>query len=55
MSRDDLANAVFEFFKRTNVCIVKDADIWRSIAQTDDVSLLTFYEDKILKGGELDG
>ena len=55
MSRDDLANAVFEFFKYNSEVMVKDADIWRSIAQTDDVSLLTFYEDKVLKGGELDG
>lgn len=55
MSRDDLANAVFEFFKYESEIIIKDADIWRSIAKIDDVSLLTFYEDIVLKGGELDG
>ena len=55
MSRDDLAYAVFEFFKQTSVCIVRDAEIWRAIACTDDVSLLTFYEDIVLKGGDLDG
>lgn len=55
MSRDDLANAVFEFLSKQMFCIVKDAEIWRSIAKTDDVSLLTLYEEIVLKGGELDG
>lgn len=55
MSRSDLAYEVYEFFRRTNVCIVSDAEIWRAIACTDDVSLLTFYEGIVLEGGDLDG
>lgn len=55
MSRSDLAYAVYEFFRCQSEITIEDAEIWRAIAQTDDVSLLTFYEDIVLRGGDLDG
>ncbi len=55
MNRNELAYAVFEFFKINGTIMLTDDEIWRAIACTDDMSLLMFYEGIVLEGGDLDG
>lgn len=46
MERKELANKVFELL-RSDMQLLnkKDAELWQSIAETDDVTLLTFLEE----------
>lgn len=55
MTRKELAIKVFDIIKNDDTIMIKDIDIWKSIATTDDISLLSFYEEKALKGGCSDG
>lgn len=55
MTRKELAIKVFDIIKNDDTIMIKDIDIWKTIATTDDISLLSFYEEKVLKGGCSDG
>lgn len=46
MSRKELANKVFDILRVDMTLIGKsDEELWKSIAETDDITLLTFLED----------
>lgn len=46
MDRKELANKVFDILRVDMTLIGKpDEELWKSIAETDDVTLLTFLED----------
>ena len=46
MTRKELANKVFELLKEDMQLLNKtDEELWRSIAKTDDETLLTFLEE----------
>lgn len=46
MTRKELANRVFDIITTDMAMIgTPEEEIWQSIAETDDVSLLTFYEE----------
>lgn len=46
MSRKELANKVFDILRTDMTLIGKtDAELWKSIAETDDNTLLTFLEE----------
>lgn len=46
MSRKELANKVFELLRSDMQLLDKtDLDLWQSIAETDDNTLLTFLEE----------
>lgn len=46
MTRKELANKVFDILRTDMTLIGKtDAELWESIAETDDITLLTFLED----------
>lgn len=47
MTRKELANKVFDILRSDMQLIGKsDAELWKSIAETDDISLLTFLEEQ---------
>ena len=47
MSRKELANKVFDILRSDMQLISKtDEELWKSIAETDDQTLLTFLEDQ---------
>lgn len=46
MNRKELANRVFDIITSDMAMIgTSEEEIWQSIAETDDASLLTFYEE----------
>jgi len=46
MSRKELANKVFDILRVDMTLIGKsDEELWKSIAETDDITLLTFLEE----------
>lgn len=46
MTRKELANKVFDILRTDMTLIGKsDEELWKSIAETDDITLLTFLED----------
>lgn len=46
MTRKELANKVFDILRIDMQLINKtDAELWKSIAETDDTTLLTFLKD----------
>lgn len=46
MKRKELANKVYEIIKNDMQMIgVKDTDIWKAIAETDDKTLLEYIEE----------
>lgn len=46
MSRKELANKVFDILREDMTLIGKpDEELWKSIAETDDITLLTFLEE----------
>lgn len=46
MSRKELANKVFDILREDMTLIgTPDEELWKSIAETDDQTLLTFLED----------
>ena len=47
MTRKELANKVFDILRSDIQLISKtDEELWKSIAETDDQTLLTFLEDQ---------
>lgn len=47
MTRKELANKVFEILRSDMQLISKsDEELWQSIVETDDRTLLTFLEDQ---------
>lgn len=44
MTREELANKVYELLKKMSP-VHKAGEIWKAIAETDDISLLSEYED----------
>ena len=47
MTRKELANKVFEILRSDMQLISKsDEELWQSIAETDDRTLLTFLEEQ---------
>jgi hypothetical protein len=46
MSRKELANKVFDILRVDMTLIGKsDEELWKSIAETDDITLLTFIDE----------
>lgn len=46
MSRKEIANKVFDILRTDMTLIGKtDTELWESIAETDDITLLTFLEE----------
>ena len=48
LSRKELAELVFGQMKADDSLIIKDIDIWKAIATTDDKSLLRFYHEHLI-------
>lgn len=47
MTRKEIANKVFDILRSDMQLISKsDEELWKSIAETDDITLLTFLEEQ---------